>query len=121
MCGPSGGDDMISLPAVIALCFTVIFETAEQLCWTMKSRVVQHGWMWIGIGLVAHFAHLAAWFFLLKLLPLSVALPLTGIDYVVVALLSSWLFSERLDWRRWVGTWLIVCGMILVGAGGWSE
>lgn len=111
---------MLTLTAVIALFFTVIFETAEQLCWTMKSRLSQRGWMWIGTGLVAHFAHLGAWLFLLKMLPLSVALPLTGIDYVVVAILSAWLFSERLDWRRWVGTWLIVIGMIFVGAGGWS-
>jgi len=111
---------MITLTAMVALFFTVIFETAEQLCWTMKSRAFRRGWMWMGIGLVAHFAHLAAWFFLLKLLPLSVALPLTGIDYVVVALVSFWLFAERLDWRRWVGTWLIVVGMILVGVGGWS-
>lgn len=111
---------MIPFAVITALLFTVIFEAGEQLCWTMKSRVSHRGWMWIGIGLVVHFAHLAAWFFLLKLLPLSVALPLTAIDYVIVAILGAWLFSERLDWRRWVGTGLIVAGMILVGAGGWS-
>ena len=111
---------MMSLPVLIALLFTVVFEAFEQLCWTMRSRALRRGWMWLGIGLVVHFAHLAAWFYLLKLLPLSVALPLTAIDYVIVAFLGVWLFSERLDWRRWAGTVLIVAGMILVGVGGWS-
>lgn len=111
---------MISLTALIALFFTVVFEACEQLCWAMRSRVLRWGWVWLGIGVAVHFAHLAAWFYLLKLLPLSVALPLTAIDYVIVAILGAWLFSERLDWRRWTGTALIVAGMILVGAGGWS-
>ena len=110
----------MSMMVVMALLLTVTFEVSEQLCWTMKSRGVRRGWIWIAAGLITHFAHLAAWFVLLKLLPLSVALPLTGLDYVGVALLSSWVFSERLDWRRWLGTWLIVIGMVLVGRGGWS-
>lgn len=110
----------MTLITIIALLLTVTFEVSEQLCWAMKGRVSRRGWMWIAIGLTAHFAHLAAWFYLLKLLPLSIALPLTGLDYVGVALMSAWLFSERLDRRRWAGTGLIVIGMVLVGMGGWS-
>ena len=111
---------MISLAVVAALFLTILFETGEQLCWKLKGRASGRGWNWIASGVVFHFAHLAAWFYLLKLVPLSIALPLTGIDYVIVALASSWLFGETLDRRRWLGTWLIVLGMILVGAGGWS-
>ena len=111
---------MMSAMVGVALLFTVLFETSEQLCWRMKGCATGKGWEWMGLGIVAHFAHLAAWFCLLKLVPLSVALPLTGVDYVVVALVSARLFGEKLDRRRWLGTWLIVLGMILVGAGGWS-
>ena len=110
----------MSMMVIMVLLLTVTFEVSEQLCWTMKSRVLRRGWIWIVAGLIAHVAQLAAWFFLLKLLPLSVALPLTGLDYVGVAFMSAWLFSERLDWRRWLGTWLIVIGMVMIGWGGWS-
>ena len=110
----------MSLMVVMVLLLTVALEVGEQLCWTMKSRLLRGGVIWIGAGILTHFARLAAWFVLLKLLPLSVALPLTGLDYVGVAFMGAWLFAERLDWRRWLGTGLIVAGMVLVGWGGWS-
>lgn len=110
---------MIGL-TLVALLLAVVFEAAEQVCWRMNGRAGGWAWKWLGWGIATHIAHLAAWIGLLKLIPLSVALPLTGLDYIVVALVSARLFGEKMDRRRWVGTWLIVLGVVLIGSGGWS-
>jgi len=50
----------MSLMVVMVLLLTVALEVGEQLCWTMKSRLLRGGVIWIGAGILTHFARLAA-------------------------------------------------------------
>lgn len=46
---------------------------------------------------------------------LSYVLPITSSGYILTALAGKFIFAEQISWIRWMGTALIVAGMILVG------
>lgn len=46
---------------------------------------------------------------------LSYVLPITSSGYILTALVGKFIFAEQISWIRWMGTALIVAGMILVG------
>src|SRR5690606_34784981 len=46
---------------------------------------------------------------------LSVAKPITSLSFVFSAVLAALILGEDLSWKRWVGTLLIVGGVLLVG------
>jgi uncharacterized membrane protein len=46
---------------------------------------------------------------------LSYVLPVTSIGYVASAVLGKVFFGEQVTWQRWLGTALIVIGIVFVG------
>ena len=52
---------------------------------------------------------------LLSWADLSYVLPVTSIGYVITTVLGKYFFSEQITPYRWMGTLLIVGGMVLVG------
>jgi drug/metabolite transporter (DMT)-like permease len=52
----------------------------------------------------------------LGLADLSFVLPLTGIGYVVAALLGRFILHEQVSPQRWLGTALIFIGVAIVGS-----
>jgi uncharacterized membrane protein len=46
---------------------------------------------------------------------LSYVLPVTSIGYVLSAVLGKVFFGEQVTWQRWLGTALIVVGIVFVG------
>jgi uncharacterized membrane protein len=46
---------------------------------------------------------------------LSYVLPVTSIGYVMSAILGRIFFGEQVTWQRWLGTALIVAGIVFVG------
>jgi len=78
----------------------------------MVARAVTNPWLLLGVVLQASF-----FFMYLTLLSrddVSKILPMTAFDYVIVALLASWLLSEPITTARWVGIGLVVAGVALV-------
>ena len=59
-----------------------------------------------GIGTVA-------WVWLLQYVDLSRAYPFMALAFVVVPLLSWWLFAERVGWHHAVGALLICVGVVI--------
>ena len=78
----------------------------------MVGRVLSNQWVIIGVALQAvfFFMYLA----LLSRAEVSQLLPLTALDYVVVALLAQWALGEAVTPARWAGIGLIVVGVALV-------
>jgi drug/metabolite transporter (DMT)-like permease len=78
----------------------------------MVARALSNQWVIIGIALQAvfFFTYLA----LLSRAEVSQLLPLTALDYVVVALLAQWVLGEVVTPARWAGIGLIVVGVTLV-------
>jgi drug/metabolite transporter (DMT)-like permease len=59
---------------------------------------------------VSFFAYLA----LLTIADLSFAVPATAITYVLETVLAKYILKEHVNWLRWTGAGLVICGVALV-------
>ena len=75
-------------------------------------RIMQSGWMWLGIGLMAlaFFSFLA----LLSWAKVSFVVPATAANYIAGALGAKFLLKERVSKARWAGMLLVAAGVVLV-------
>jgi undecaprenyl phosphate-alpha-L-ara4N flippase subunit ArnE len=96
----------------------VLLETTEQSLYRMAGHSGRDRPRFFGFvapAVVAHVARLALWYLVLKTVgKLGLAIPLLGLDYLVIALTGKLLFHERVDGRRWFGTALVVVGFLMV-------
>ena len=78
----------------------------------MVWSAVSNPWVLVGVALQAcfFFMYLA----LLSRTEVSQLLPLTALDYIVVALLASVILAEPITPARWTGIGFIVLGVVLV-------
>jgi len=67
------------------------------------------------IGAVAAMAvSFFAFMGLLSVSELSFAVPATAITYVLETALSRYVLKERVNWLRWAGASLVICGVALI-------
>ena len=59
---------------------------------------------------VSFFAYIG----LLTIADLSFAVPATAVTYVLETALAKYLLKEQVNWRRWAGASLVICGVALV-------
>ena len=78
----------------------------------MVTRAVSSPWVLVGVALQASFFFL--YLALLSRADVSQVLPMTALDYVVVALLAQWALGEGVTVARWTGIGLITAGVYLV-------
>jgi len=69
---------------------------------------------WIIGGLLIFGVSAVAWLITLSRVPLSVAYPFNALGYVIILLASSVLLHERTNVWTWVGTSLVIGGLIVV-------
>lgn len=62
--------------------------------------------------------YVAAWFKVIKHVPLGIALPLMGINYVIVTISGMYFFKEKANTLSWIGISLILAGFVMVWLGG---
>ncbi|HXB66899.1 MAG TPA: EamA family transporter [Candidatus Acidoferrales bacterium] len=63
------------------------------------------------------FCMAASFFAFMKLLAatdLSFAVPVSAVTYVLETVLAKYLLKEHVNWLRWAGALLVVCGVALV-------
>lgn len=102
---------------VILLTLSIVVETAEQLFFKMSANEkLKHVFILLGILMYVLFAVL--WFRILKDLPLGIALPIMGLNYVSVALAGKVFLKEKVSLKRWAGIALILVGQVFVSIGG---
>jgi len=53
---------------------------------------------------------------LLPLADLSFAVPATAITFVAETILAKYLLKEHVNWVRWAGASLVICGVVLVSS-----
>jgi drug/metabolite transporter (DMT)-like permease len=53
---------------------------------------------------------------LLPLGDLSFTVPATAVTFVAETLLAKYLLKEHVNWRRWAGASLVICGVVLVSS-----
>jgi drug/metabolite transporter (DMT)-like permease len=78
----------------------------------MVGRALSNGWVLLGIVLQATF--FAMYLTLLSRADVSQVLPMTAVDYIVVALLAYAVLGEAVTPARWTGIVLIVAGVFMV-------
>ena len=69
---------------------------------------------WILGGLVVFAVSAVAWLVTLSRVPLSVAYPFNALGYVVILVASTVILHERANLWTWLGTLLVVSGLIVV-------
>ncbi len=100
--------------AVLPLALCILFETAEHVAYSLAGHRPIYRTAWIACGIGVHLMLLAAWLWLLTVLPLGMALPLRGADYLTIALAGRVLFHEQLTQRSWIGIVAIIGGLALI-------
>ncbi len=75
-------------------------------------RIIKN-WQFLLAGLL-YALSLALYVIILKYLPISIAYPLTSLNYVWAAGLSAKYLGEKVDVWRWTGIGLIIFGIILI-------
>ena len=78
----------------------------------MVTRVVSDPRILLGVALQAVFFFV--YLMLLSRADVSQLLPMTALDYIVVALLAQWALGEIVTPARWAGIGLITFGVYLV-------
>jgi drug/metabolite transporter (DMT)-like permease len=78
----------------------------------MVTRAISNPWLILGVVLQAGF--FVIYLLLLSRADVSLVLPLTAIDYIVVAVLAQYLLGEAVTPVRWSGIGLIVAGVGLL-------
>jgi len=78
----------------------------------MIAAALTSPWLLLGVALQAAF--FVMYLTLLSRAPVTQVLPLTAVDYIVVALVARVLLAEAVTPTRWAGILLIVAGVFLV-------
>jgi uncharacterized membrane protein len=87
-------------------------EASSERVGGMVARALSNGWVLLGVVLQATF--FAMYLTLLSRADVSQVLPMTAIDYIVVALLAYAVLGEAVTLARWMGIVLIVGGVFMV-------
>jgi drug/metabolite transporter (DMT)-like permease len=69
---------------------------------------------WVLLGLVVFGISAIAWLAALSRVPLSVAYPFNALGYLVILIASIVLLHERASALTWVGSFLVVSGLLIV-------
>jgi drug/metabolite transporter (DMT)-like permease len=51
---------------------------------------------------------------LISIADLSFAVPATAGSYILETILAKYLLKEHIGWKRWSGTLLVACGVVLL-------
>ncbi len=75
---------------------------------------------WVWIGFICSLCSLFIWLFVLSKVDLNLAFSLDSMHYCLVAFASGLILKEKVSAKRWVGTLLIMTGIIIVTLSGWN-
>jgi len=100
------------LSTLIEACGQVSLKNAAGVKRERRSRQ-----LWLAAGVLCFATEAVVWSFVLRLLEVSVAYPMSSLSFVAVTFLSWLLLREQVSKERWIGVFLIICGTALVGIG----
>jgi drug/metabolite transporter (DMT)-like permease len=68
----------------------------------------------VAASVVAMAISFFAYMSLLTVADLSFAVPVTAVTYVLETILAGYILKEHVNWLRWAGASLVICGVALV-------
>ncbi len=105
----------------------VLFEALGQLAFKRGAEqassednlVVQAARWWrnraVLLGIGCFIIEAFVWTMALRRLEVSMAFPAGSLSFVFVALLARFFLQEEVGLQRWIGIWLILGGVVLIG------
>lgn len=98
------------------LAFTVLARVGFKL--SAASNEWRGFWLWQILGNLAGFVGVLTLTWLLRLIPIHIAYPVTtGLSVIGTNLFVAWLlFRETIEPPQWLGTALVVTGIALISA-----
>jgi undecaprenyl phosphate-alpha-L-ara4N flippase subunit ArnE len=54
------------------------------------------------------------WLYVLKIVPLGAAYTFTSLGFLIIPLISAYFFGEMLTWKYFIGTFLVMSGLVLI-------
>ena len=73
----------------------------------VRNRFVIGGFVMMAVSFFAFMK-------LLTLTDLSFAVPVSAVTYVAETFLAKYVLKEQVNWLRWTGASLVICGVLLV-------
>lgn len=86
--------------------------STQQLAVSVR-RLIRLPLMWIWFG--CYLASTLLWLWALRVVPLSQAFPVLGLQFALVPIASKHFLKEAFLWGQWFGVIIIVLGVALVG------
>jgi drug/metabolite transporter (DMT)-like permease len=71
---------------------------------------------WVLVGLTVFAISAVAWLTTLTRVPLSIAYPFNALGFLAILTASAFILNERTNVWTWVGTLLVVSGLVIVVA-----
>jgi len=102
--------------AILPLTGCIGIETVQQVAFSLAGSRLHQRFLWLALGISLHLVLVALWCRLLTILPLGIALPLSGASYLTIALVSQVWLKERVNRQRWIGVVSIVIGFALISS-----
>ncbi|HAM34719.1 MAG TPA: hypothetical protein DEB40_12595 [Elusimicrobia bacterium] len=87
-------------------------EAGSGLLVGMALRAASNPWVILGVALQAAFFF--TYLTLLSRADITIVLPLTAVDYVVVTLLAQAFLGETVSAARWAGIGFVATGIVLI-------
>jgi drug/metabolite transporter (DMT)-like permease len=87
-------------------------EAGPGMLGPMALRAVTNHWVMLGVALQATF--FCVYLMLLSRAKITQVLPMTAMDYVVVALLAQAILGETVSLARWAGIGFVTVGVLLI-------
>jgi len=101
---------VISLLLVAVLCSStgqIAFKQAAM------SRIRSRNLLFCAAGIAFMLVAVGIWTMLLQTMALSALMPFAALLYITTPLAAMLVFKESVNWRFWIGTLLIVVGVML--------
>ena len=103
---------------IITMWFFLVFQALLNAggIYQVKAASGYYTWGFVAGALVFGLG-VSVWFYMLRVYPISILIPLSGaIGMVLAQLMGVFWFNETLNWVQITGTVFIVLGMALVSA-----
>jgi undecaprenyl phosphate-alpha-L-ara4N flippase subunit ArnE len=79
----------------------------------LLAKLIRSRLMWIWFG--CYLASTLLWLWALRVVPLSQAFPILGLQFALVPIAANRFLKEHFAWEQWLGVAIIVFGVALVG------
>ena len=123
----------MTVTVVLLVAFSIVLDVIGQLCFKIGldrlpelegefrlnafwGQVFNAPLLWAGIG--AYAVEFFVWLEALSRAPLSLLFPSAALAYCGVVLAGKVVLGENVSRRRWLGTLVITCGVMLVAISG---